>query len=95
MANYKPVGKKIGSASAKDGTIMKVNLTVVPWSMMLLLGTAKHSNSVLPSGAVLVWENTNTGSGNTPNHQTFGDAKGRYGVSVRSGVSIIFKYYSK
>ena len=94
MANYKPVGKIIHTASAFSGTIIPRNLTNANWGMLLVQGTAKHSNSVLASGGVLVWENTATGSLNTPNHKTFADAQGQYGVTCRAGVSLILKFYA-
>jgi len=95
MANYKPVAKYILASNAYDGTIVAANLSTVPWSMLILLGTAKHNTSILPSGGVLVWENHTTASGFTPNHQTFGDVHGRYGVTVRSDVNLIIKYYGR
>lgn len=95
MANYKPVAKYILAANAHQGTIVPANLSTVPWSMLILLGTAKHSTSILPSGGVLVWENHTTASGYTPNHRTFGDLNGRYGVSVRSDVDLVIKYFSR
>lgn len=95
MASYKPVAKYILAANAHQGTIVPANLSTVPWSMLILLGTAKHNTSILPSGGVLVWENTATAVGNTPKHETFGDPNGRYGVTVRSDVDLIIKYFSK
>jgi len=95
MANYKPVAKYILAADAHQGTIIPADLSTVPWSMLVLYGIAKHSNSILPSGGVLVWENHTTASGFTANHETFGDIHGRYGVTVRSDVNLVIKYYGK
>jgi len=95
MANYRPVAKYILAASTHQGTIFPANLSTVPWSMLILLGTARHNASILPSGGVLVWEAHTTASGYTPNHETFGDVHGRYGVTVRSDVDLVIKYFGK
>lgn len=105
MANYRPIGKSIGAASAYSGTIITAKLSLSNWGMLLARGTAVRfsvSASVadswtisvpIPSGGVAVWESTAPTTGD-PSRVTFGDISGAYGITCRAGVDLKFKYYT-
>lgn len=94
MANYRPVVKTIGSASAVSGELVSANISTTSWGLLLVRGTALFSNTVLPSGAVAVWESTNPTTA-SPNRITFSNANANYGITCRAGVQLVFKFYAQ
>jgi hypothetical protein len=94
MANYKPIVKTIGAASADSGTIIPVKLSTTSWGLVLVRGTALFSNVLLKSGAIDVWESTKPTT-DTPTRQTFTDTNGIFGITCRANVQLRLKFYNK
>lgn len=94
MANYKPLVKTVTAGSAISGIILPVDISTTSWGLLLTRGTAVFSNTILRSGAVVVWESTNPTTA-TPNGMTFTDANGAYGITTRAGVQLRFKFYGQ
>lgn len=94
MANYKPIAKTIGSASAASGIALHAKISTTSWVLLLVRGTAVFSNTILRSGAVAIWT---TGAPTTaaPTYTTFTDANALYGISTKAGVALTIKFYSK
>lgn len=93
MPNYRPKPAYITSASAVGGTMIAKNVSTSTWGLALVKGTAKYATTILSSGAVAVWENTNTASSRNANVVTFTNALGQYGITCKSGVRLILKFY--
>lgn len=94
MANYKPVVKTISASSAVSATIIDEDITTTSWGIFLLRGSALFNNTVLRSGAVAVWSST-TPTTAPPNHLTFTDASGSYGITCKARTQLHLKFYSK
>lgn len=93
MANYKPVPALISSSAAIAGTMITRNISTDSWGLVLVKGSAMFSDTVLRSGAVAVWEDTNTTSTRNADRLTFTDANGEYGITCRADVRILLKFY--
>ncbi|MEY8355919.1 hypothetical protein AALB39_21540 [Lachnospiraceae bacterium 54-53] len=93
MANYRPIVKTVGAASAVSAELVSADLSTTSWGLLLIRGTALFSNTILPSGAVAVWESTRATT-ETPSRLTFTDARATYGITCRAGVQLRFKFYS-
>ncbi|MBE5989764.1 hypothetical protein BXY41_10495 [Lacrimispora xylanisolvens] len=94
MANYKPIAKTIGAASAASGIVLHAKISTTSWVLLLVRGTAVFSNTILRSGAVAIWT-SGTPTTATPTYTTFTDANAIYGISTRAGVGLTIKFYSK
>ena len=94
MANYKPIGKVIGAASAVSGTTVHAKLSTTSWGLLLIRATATFSNTILRSAAVAIWTATASTIG-TPTYTTFTDANAMYGISTKAGAQLKLKVYSK
>lgn len=93
MANYKPIPALISESAAVEGTMITKNLSTSNWGLLLVKGSALYSDTVLRSGAVAVWEDTNTTSTRNADRLTFTDANGEYGITCRANVRILLKFY--
>ncbi|OYO67806.1 hypothetical protein CG709_17070 [Lachnotalea glycerini] len=93
MANYRPKVALISTVSAVNGGTVLKNLSTSTWGLVLVQGTALFSQSILASGAVDVWENTNTVTTKSADRHTFTNAAGQYGITCKSGVRILLKFY--
>ncbi|NNJ32220.1 hypothetical protein [Lacrimispora defluvii] len=94
MANYKPVVRTIGAASAASGIVLPAKLSTTSWVLLLVRGTAVFSNTILRSGAVAIWKSTAPTTAE-PSEVTFTDANAVYGISTKAGVPLRFKFYAK
>lgn len=93
MANYRPIVRTIGAASAVSAELVSADLSATSWGLFLVRGTALFSDTILPSGAVAVWESTKPTT-EAPSRMTFTDADATYGITCRAGVQLRFKFYS-
>jgi len=94
MANYKPITKTIQLTANDSGTIVPAKLSTTSWGLALVRGTAMFSNVLLTNGAVEIWESTKTLTA-APDHLTFTDTTGMFGVTCRANVQLRIKFYSK
>lgn len=93
--NYKPKVARISAASLPGGIVYTEKLSGLKWTLVLIKGTAVGFNgSILGSGAIQVWESANPTTG-PAQHVTFTDSEGKYGVTCKSGVGLLVKFYSK
>ncbi len=93
MPNYRPKPALISASAAVDGTMITKNVSTSNWGLVLVKGTAEYSDTVLRSGAVAVWEDTNTTTTRNANRVTFTSATGEYGITCRADVRILLKFY--
>ena len=77
MANYRPLVTTIAQGSATSAVILSAKISTTSWGLALTRGTALFSNTILRSGAVVVWESTNPTTA-TPDGMTFTDANAVY-----------------
>lgn len=94
--NYKPKANKItvGSLAGRGGMTFTQSIATENWSLFLLEGIAKGpSGTTLASGAVQIWE-SGTLTTAAPNHTTYTDSVGKYGVTCKI-VGLTIKFYSK
>lgn len=93
MANYRPIAAQVALTANDSGTLVAKNLSQGPWGLALLQGTALFSGNPVPSAAVNVWE-SNTASG-APDHITFTNSAGEYGVTVLANQPLVIKVYGQ
>lgn len=91
--NYRP--KSIAYAPSTSGKAFMVNLSVTTWGLVLVQGLAVHGGTIMPSGTVDIWETSTPGASQAPDHTTFSDSAGKYGVTCKAGKSLSIKYFTR
>lgn len=95
MTNYKPITKVLLSAEVISGVALDEDLSTSNWGIILFTGIATSpSSGILRSATVVIWESTNPTT-SPPNHITYSDKNGKYGVTVRTSVSLKIRYYPR
>lgn len=94
MANYKPITKTLTAGSVDSAVVIPIDLSTTSWGLALVRGTAMFGSIVLDSGAVEVWESTKATTA-APDHITFTDADGIFGITTRANIQLRLKFYNK
>lgn len=96
--NYKPIAKTITATAIQSGGVLDADITVGSWGIFFLGGTAYYKSGTTkiytPSGAVRIWLSGSATTG-PASITAYADVNARYGVTVKSGIGLTIKFYSK